>query len=133
MLIFFVPTVAGPPNNVTTVQVPSHSPTLNISWNMPQEGAVITGYTVHYSGADRNGNQHNGSSNTTTDTTVLIHDLRADGRTYNLKVEAHSEHFSGYSEPLHYEPCKLTLVVHPNKVVVTLIIMLQLYHIYTLL
>ena len=75
---------------------------------------MVTGYTVHYSGADSNGNQHNGSSDTTTETTVLIHDLLADGRSYSLTVEAHSVHLSGYSEPLSYELCKLTFSSAPN-------------------
>ena len=76
---------------------------------MPQEGAAVTGYTVHYSGADSSGNKHSGSVNASTDTTVLIHNLLADGRSYNLTVEAHSVHLSGYSKSLDHELCKFII------------------------
>ena len=105
----FSSTVAGPAVDVMAVQVSSMTPTLKISWSPPEDMGVITGYTVYYygSGTASGGNDHIGSSQTVNDTTVLISQLLADGRTYNMRVAAHSAHLNGYSEDILYNPCKL--------------------------
>ena len=95
-------TVASSAVGITVVQVSSTTPTLNISWQKPDDGAAITGYTVHY---NKNGSgesidvQHN--------TTLLIHNLVADEEPYNISVETRSIDLSGFSETLRYELCKL--------------------------
>ena len=94
-------TVASSVVGITVVQVSSPTPTLNISWQTSQDGAVVTGYTVHY-----NKNGSGGSIDVQHNTTLLIPNLVADGQPYNIVVETHSIHLSGFSEPLQYELCK---------------------------
>ena len=91
---------------ITVVQVPSRTPTLNISWNIPQDGAAVTGYIIHY---DRNSSREN--FDVQHNTTLLIPNLLADGQPYNITVETKSVHLSGFTEPLQYELCKLFVYV----------------------
>lgn len=93
---------------LTAVQVPSKSPALNVSWTAPTTGASVTGYTVYYrsSGTSSNGAEHSGSVSANTSTAVVVDQLLADGRTYNISVVTHSIHFSGYSDSVSYTPCK---------------------------
>ena len=94
--------------DLTAVQVPSKSPALNISWTSPSTGAAATGYTVYYySHSTTNEGVEESRSVSTDETTVLINQLLADGRTYHIAVEAHSIHLSGYSDSISYSPCKL--------------------------
>lgn len=99
--------VASSAVNITVNQVPSVTPTLNISWNIPQDGATVTGYTIHYNRNSSGGNvdvQHN--------TTLLIPNLIADGRPYKITIETKSIHLSGFTEPLQYELCKLIVTIY---------------------
>lgn len=93
--------------DVTAVQVSSLSPTLTVSWNAPQDGATVTSYTVHYTSTG-SGIQHGGSVHGFQNMSISIPNLIADGRYYNIVVEAHSVHISGFSNPLQFKPCKLT-------------------------
>lgn len=76
-----------------------------VSWNAPQDGASVTSYTVHYSGSGGS-TVHKGSINVLLNTSALIPMLMADGRYYDVRIEAHSLHLSGYSDPVPYKPCK---------------------------
>ena len=98
----YIITVASSAVGITVVQVSSLSPTLNISWQTPEDGAAITGYTVHYNksgGGESIDVQYN--------TTLLIPSLIADGQPYYITLETHSVLLSGFSQPLLYELCKL--------------------------
>lgn len=88
------------------VQVSSLSPTLTVSWNAPQDGATVTSYTVHYTSTG-SGIQHGGSVHGFQNMSISIPNLMADGRYYNIVVEAHSVHLSGISDPLQFKLCKL--------------------------
>ena len=106
-------TVAGQVGSVEVTQIPSLSPTLNVSWSPPSSGgAAITSYTLHFtsSGEGRGAANHNGSVVTNGNASAaVIRELLADGRTYGVTVEARSLHFSSYSAPLPYTPCELAI------------------------
>ena len=98
--------VASSVVGITVVQVRFPTPTLNISWNIPQDGATVTGYTIDYS---RNGTGK--SIDVQHGTTLLISNLVADGQPYNITIETHSIHLSAFSVPLRYELCKFLVYV----------------------
>lgn len=97
-------TVAGSVVGLTAIQVPSKTPTLNISWSPPTTGAAVTRYSVYYHSSSSASDDIGHSD--TNDTSVLIDELLANGRTYNISVVAHSTHFDGYSESIFHRPCK---------------------------
>ena len=103
--------VAGRVENVVVTQIPSFSPTLNVSWSPATEGAPVTGYTVHYTSSGvGGGNEHNESVFTIgNESSAVIDNLLADGRAYSVVVEAHSLHFSSFSQPTSYTPCEFTI------------------------
>ena len=94
-------------------QVPSSSPTLNISWSLGPGGAPIINYTLHYTSAGMDGRgDHNGSVATAGNNSAgVIEDLLGDGRTYSVLVEAHSLHLSSFSETLVYTPCEYSYII----------------------
>ena len=108
-MIILLLAVAAHAENVEATQIPSSTPTLNISWSSVSEGAPVTSYTLHYTSSGSDGREdHNGSVATTgNDSVAVIEELLGDGRTYSVIVEAHSIHLSSYSDPLSYTPCEL--------------------------
>ena len=88
--------------NVSSVQVTAYTPTLHISWSSPQDGASVTGYVVYYESVE-----HAGPVMAYLNTSILVHDLIADGRSYEITVEAQSIHLSGYSTAVDVQPCKV--------------------------
>lgn len=96
--------MASPPVNISVTQVSGSTPTLNITWNPPQtNAALVTSYLLHYTSGDDTRSLLTYSN---TSDSVLISNLIADGRAYEIVVEAKSIHLSGFSEPLKYQPCK---------------------------
>ena len=91
-LCYLCDTVADPPTITSVEQV---SPgTIRVSWNPPTKGAPVTGYKVYMSNNTQfQEYQTAGPTDTSSDLTIII----SDNRTYNITVEAESEHLSGVS------------------------------------
>ena len=78
---------------------------MNVSWSPPSDGASVTGYVVHYRSL-----LHEGTLAVFQNTSVLIDGVIAEGRFYEIIVEAQSIHLSGYSLPVPFGSCMFTFV-----------------------
>ena len=75
--------------------------TLRVEWSPPVGGASVVGYTIHYIDNDGNIGTESANADSTSDNIAID-----DGVIYTIIVEARSEHLSGESEPMVYEPGK---------------------------
>ena len=75
--------------------------TLRVEWSPPVGGSSVVGYTIHYTDNDGNIGTESTNADSTSDNIAIN-----DGVIYTIIVEARSEHLSGESEPMVYEPGK---------------------------
>ena len=93
-LLLLCSPVATDPTIMLLVQVSVTA--VRVEWSQPSGGALVTGYTIHYSdGSTDIGSISVGSSSTSADITSITN-----GHTYSISVEATCEHLSGESETM---------------------------------
>ena len=71
-----------------------------MEWDRPTDGATVKSYIIHYQ--DDKKNLYNRTV-PARDTSTVLEDLVNDGQTYEVSVEATSEHLSGESDTLTVE------------------------------
>ena len=93
-LCYLCDTVAGSPTITSVEQV---SPgTIRVRWSPPTKGAPVIGYKVLYTSNKPPHTQFPVYQTVSpTDTSSDLTGIISDGRTYNITVEAESEHLSG--------------------------------------
>ena len=103
-------TVAGNPSMVTVIQVTSLTPTVEVTWNKPSNGAEVTAFSVHYKliGIVNDSFTLNVERNMLS---VMLDQLEPRG-TYEITVEAKSRHLSGFSSPVTVKLCKNYYILH---------------------
>ena len=93
--------MAGSPSIITAIQIKSPTPTIEVHWNAPLNGAEVTAFAVHYKliGGDSFilDTEENVSS-------AVLDELQPLG-SYEITIEAKSIHLSGFSPPVTIELC----------------------------
>ena len=96
--------MAGDPT-LTSLEQRS-STTVTMTWSPPQGGATVTGYVVQYRTATTILTKRLPTTSTTTFLTRLT-----SGATYNISVEATSQHLSGESGVMTITLRELTMII----------------------
>ena len=77
--------------------------TLRVEWSPPVGGASVVGYTIHYTDSDGSVGTESANTDSTSVNIAINYNVM-----YTITVEARSEHLSGESESMVYEPGKST-------------------------
>ena len=97
---------------VTVIQVTSLTPTVEVTWNAPLDGAEVTAYSVHYKLI---GIANDFTLNVERNVLSVMLDQLEPRGTYEITIEAKSRHLSGFSSPVTVELCKNLCNNYYNK------------------